>query len=203
MNWALRIELFVGVPAAVALFILAGPILATLIHHGAFNSHDVVMTSESLKAFALGLPAFMLIKILASAFYSRKNIRTPVKVAALAVVFNVVFNLLLIGPLRHAGLALSTTLAASINAGLLLTLLLRRKIFDPSDQWLSYFSRLLVANSIMGMLIWWMAGQLQQWLRWSLGARIEHLLLIIAAGVCCYAMTLIASGFNIKSLRAP
>ena len=203
LSWALRLELLVGVPAAVALFILAGPILATLIHHGAFNSHDVVMTSESLKAFALGLPAFMLIKILASAFYSRKDIRTPVKIAVFAVVFNVVFNLLLIGPLRHAGLALSTTLAASINATFLITLLLRRKIFDPGGQWLGYFSRLIIANSVMGVLIWWMAGSLQQWLRWSLWLRIEHLLMVIIAGIFCYAMVLIASGFKVKSLRAP
>lgn len=203
LSWALRLELLVGVPAAVALFILAGPILATLIHRGAFNSHDVVMTSESLKAFALGLPAFMLIKILASAFYSRKNIRTPVKIAALAVIFNVVFNLILIGPLRHAGLALSTTLAATINAGLLVTLLLRRSIFDPGKHWTSYFCRLIIANAVMGFMIWWLAGSLEQWLRWSLLQRIEHLLGVIMAGMLCYALVLLVSGFKLKTLRAP
>lgn len=203
LSWALRLELLVGVPAAIALYLLAGPILATLIHRGAFNSFDVVMTSESLRAFAVGLPAFMLIKILASAFYSRKDIRTPVKIAALAVVFNIVFNLMLIGPLRHAGLALSTALAATINAGLLLTLLLKRRIFNAGGQWFGYFVRLIVANVGMGFLIWWLAGSLSQWLRWSLLLRIEHLVWIIVVGMASYVILLLASGFKMRMFRAP
>ena len=200
LAWALRIECLVGVPAAVALFILAGPILTTLIHYGAFNVHDVKMTMLSLKAFSIGLPAFMLIKVLASAFYSRKDIRTPVKIAAFSVVFNIGLNMLLIHPLRHAGLALSTAIAASINASLLVTLLLKRGFFDAGKGWALYFSRLLLANIVMGFVIWWSAGTLARWLQWSLMQRVEHLLLIIVLGVLSYLLTLLATGLKFKAL---
>jgi putative peptidoglycan lipid II flippase len=203
LNWALRIELLVGIPAAVALFILAGPLLATLIHHGAFNTEDVIQTMKSLKAFAIGLPAFMLIKVLASAFYSRKDIRTPVKIAALAVIFNVVFILALIHVLRHAGLALSTSLAASINASLLIYFLLKQKIFTPDNGWFIYMLRLLVANIAMGVLIWWLAGPINSWLQWNIPHRIEHLIIVIVAGIAGYAIVLLLTGFKIRTLRAP
>jgi putative peptidoglycan lipid II flippase len=203
LDWALRLELLVGIPAAVALYILAGPILATLIYHGAFNAYDVVMTTESLKMFALGLPAFMLIKVLASAFYSRKDIRTPVKIAALSVIFNIVFNLALIHSLRHAGLALSTSLAASINVGFLITLLLKRKIFDSSGGWFGYFIRLIIANTAMGALIWWLAGSLTKWLQWGVFDRVAHLCIVIVAGMAGYAIVLLVSGLKLRTLRAP
>ena len=86
LDWALQAVLWAGLPAALALILLAGPIMATLFMHGHFSLTDVVMSMRSLWAFALGLPAFMMIKILASAFYSRQNIKTPVKIAAVCVV---------------------------------------------------------------------------------------------------------------------
>ena len=200
LAWALRLELLAGIPAAIALFILAGPILATLIYHGAFNAYDVVMTTKSLKAFALGLPAFMLIKILASAFYSRKNIRTPVKIAALAVVVNIGFNFALIHPLHHTGLALSTTIAATLNVGLLLIFLLKRRIFDAGKGWSLYFVRLAVANVVMAVVIWRLAGSLQRWLDWGVLQRIEHLAWVIVAGLVSYLITLLITGLNYKAL---
>ncbi len=203
LDWALRLELVVGIPAAVALYILAGPILATLIYHGAFDARDVVMTVKSLRMFAIGLPAFMLIKVLASAFYSRKNIRTPVKIAAISVLFNIVFNVTLIHSLQHAGLALSTSLAASINVGLLLTLLLKRQIFNSKRGWFVYFMRLIIANSLMGALIWWLAGSLTKWLHWGVFERIEHLCIIIIAGMAGYLVVLLMSGFKLRMIRAP
>src|SRR3990167_1169228 len=117
LDWALRCTLFIGAPCAVGLFVLSGPILSTLLHSGKFNSFDVIMTAKSLSAFAVGLPAFMLIKILASAFYARHNIKTPVKVAAIAMIVNLILNFILVFPLKHAGLALATSLAALVNAG--------------------------------------------------------------------------------------
>lgn len=201
LDWALRLELLVGVPAAIALFILAGPLLATLIHRGAFNVFDVKMTMLSLRAFSTGLPAFMLIKVLASAFYSRKDIRTPVKIAALAVVINVVLNLILIHPLKHAGLALSSALAASVNAGFLISLLLKREIFMPGKGWTWFLMRLIVANGVMGFVIWWFAGPLSQWLLWGLLMKAEHLGFVIVAGIGSYLLMLVLMGWRVRELK--
>lgn len=203
LAWALRLELLTGIPAAIALFLLSGPLLATLIHHGAFNTHDVLMTMQSLQAFSVGLPAFMLIKVLASAFYSRKDVRTPVKIAAISVVFNVIFNLSLIHYLHHAGLALSTSLAATINAFCLIWILLKRKIFETGTGWTIYLLRVLIANIAMGGLILWLSGPLQQWFDWSLSERILHLIIVIVAAMLSYSAILWCTGFKLKELRAP
>ena len=104
--------LLIGVPAALGLGLLADGLLSTLFQHGAFDRHSVIMSARSLIAFSLGLPAFMLIKILATSFYAQKNISTPVKIACVALLVNLVLNFILIKPLAHAGLALSTSIAA-------------------------------------------------------------------------------------------
>lgn len=118
-QWAIRSLLLVGLPAALGLLLLATPILCTLFQHGAFTFYSVQMSARSLRAFALGLPAFMLIKVLASSFYAQKNVKTPVKIAAVAMLCNILLNIALIHALAHAGLALATSIAAWLNAALL------------------------------------------------------------------------------------
>jgi len=203
IDWALQLLLFIGVPSAVGLLVLAGPILATLIQHGAFNADDVVQTQKSLMAFSVGLPAFMLVKNLASAFYSRQNIKTPVKVAAVAMAVNLVFNLILIWPLRHAGLALSTSIAAWFNAGFLYYFLRRRGIYQPQIQWVGPIAKLLLANLVMGLLLLGLAGPIAQWVQWSVGTRIWHLLVMILAGVGSYLIILGLLGVRLRDFRAP
>ena len=104
-------------------------------------------------AFALGIQAFMLIKVLASGFYARQDIKTPVKVAVVAMIVNMILNFVLIFPLKHAGLALATTITGFLNAGLLLTILLRRKIYRPQPGWLLYSVRLIIANLAMAVFL--------------------------------------------------
>ncbi|PIZ05127.1 MAG: murein biosynthesis integral membrane protein MurJ [Gammaproteobacteria bacterium CG_4_10_14_0_8_um_filter_38_16] len=203
LDWALRCTLFIGVPCAVGLFILAGPILSTLIHYGKFNSVDVIMTAKSLSAFAVGLPAFMLIKILASAFYARQNIRTPVKVAAIALVVNLIFNGILIFPLKHAGLALSTSISSTLNAGLLWFLLMRSGIFMPSRQWQKTIAQLLIANGAMACVIYLLAGSLSPWLTWPILTRVGHLLWVLVSGMGCYFLLLGVMGVRIRHFRSP
>lgn len=203
LDWALRLELLVGIPAAVALFVLSAPILATLINRGAFTAYDVLMTTKSLRAFAIGLPAFMLIKILASAFYSRKDIQTPVKIAVISVVFNVIFNLLLIHTYRHAGLALSTALAAIINTLLLTFYLIKKNMFWLSGIWIPYLIRLIMANVALAEVSVWLAGPTTRWLTSSVIWRIEHLILVIIVSLLVYVGMLFALGFRLDQLRAP
>jgi len=201
LDWALRSALIVGLPSAIGLYVLAGPILATMIKHGAFNTFDVVMTTKSLRAFTLGLPAFMLIKILASAFYSRQNIRTPVKIAAVAMVVNLLLNIALIFPLQHAGLALSTSIASIFNAACLFILLWREGIYSPNQGWTKLLIRLLAANVIMAAFLVWMTGDLTYWLSINLSTKIWHLLGIIGISVLTYFICLLLFGVRKRDFR--
>ncbi len=204
LDWALRLALLIGIPSSLGLAILAGPILATLFFHGKlFKAFDVVMTSRSLMAFSLGLPAFMLIKILASAFYSRQNIKTPVKIGLIAMSVNLILNFILIFPLKHAGLALATTLSSMVNAGLLLFLLLKYKIYRPKVGWRNLLFRLVLANVVMAALLLFFAGGLKPWLAASTLMRAIHLTEIIALGAAGYFATLFLAGFRVKDLRPP
>lgn len=203
LDWALRCTLFIGIPCAIGLFVLAGPILSTLFHYGKFNDFAVRMTAKSLSAFAIGLPGFMLIKILASAFYSRQNIGTPVRVAAIAMIVNLILNFILVFPLKHAGLALATSLAALVNAGILWTLLIRKNIFAPTSRWKKTIPQLLISNGVMAIVIGVMAGPIAPWLTESAISRITHLLLIIVVGLASYCILLAVMGIRVRHFRSP
>jgi len=131
MDWALRSVFVIGMPAALALFAMAEPMLATLFQYGEMTGHDVEMAARSLRAYSLGLMAFMLIKVLAPGYYSRQDTKTPVKIGIWAMAINMVLNLSLIWSLQHAGLALATSLAAFVNAGLLFMGLYRQGVYRP------------------------------------------------------------------------
>ncbi|MCH9770274.1 MAG: murein biosynthesis integral membrane protein MurJ [Gammaproteobacteria bacterium] len=201
LDWSLRLAILIGVPCAVGLFMLAGPLITTLFNHGAFDTKDVLMTRRSLWAFSLGLPGFMLIKVLASAFYSRQNIKTPVKIATIAMIANLILNVILIHPLAHAGLALATSLAAMVNTGLLLMRLIRRQIFKPESGWWLLLLRLVLANAAMGLLICWLKADLQVWLGWHIIQRVWHLAFIIGASVCVYIAMLLLMGLRLRDLH--
>lgn len=203
LDWALRLAMLVGIPSAVGLFVLAGPLITTLFHHGEFTMFDVIMTRKALWAFSVGLPGFMLVKILASAFYSRQNIKTPVKIAAVTMVVNLILNLALIKPLAHAGLALATSAASLFNAFLLIFFLLRHSIFKPKPQWLFFLLRIIFANIVMGVVIWWFAGDLKHWLGWSVWQRSWCLFIAVLLGAVVYVLVLLICGLRIKDLRPP
>ena len=123
--------MLLALPSALALAILAIPLIATLFHHGAFDRHDVAMTGQALVAYSVGLVGLILVKVLAPGFYARQNIRTPVKIGVLTLAATQLMNLAFIYPLRHAGLALAIGLGACINAGLLYFKLRQHRIFQP------------------------------------------------------------------------
>lgn len=200
LDWALRWALLIGIPATVALVILSGPILATLFQYGEFDSHDVIMSTRSLMAFALGLVAFILIKVLAPGFYARQDTRTPVKYGLIAMGANTAMTLIFIWPLAHAGLALSTALAAFINAGLLFLTLLRQGIYQPRPGWPTFLLQLGCANLAMGLVLWFGAGDLASWLHAGSKVKLWHLSWLIAAGGAGYLFTILAVGIRPKHL---
>ena len=155
LDWAMRSVLLIGLPAALALILLAEPILITLFQYGALTPTDVDMASLSLRAYSLGLIAFMLIKILAPGYYARKDTATPVKIGIIAMAANMVMNLAFVLPLLwyfnvgHVGLALATSASAWLNAGLLLRGLLKQGVFTWQPGWGAYILRLFAATSAM------------------------------------------------------
>jgi putative peptidoglycan lipid II flippase len=194
LDWALRWVLLLGVPAAVGLLVLAGPMLATLFYSGNFSAADVTMATHSLWAYALGLVAFMAIKVLAPGYYSRQDTRTPVRIAVIAMLANMLLNLLLMLPLAHAGLALATTLSACLNAFLLLRGLRRAGVYHPAAGWWSLALRGLAASSLMGVLLWYGTADIASWLDASGWQRAGRLLLWIGVGAVVYFVALLASG---------
>lgn len=197
LDWALRWLFIIVIPSMLGLMLLAGPILTTLFNYGEFDDHDVVMTARSLVAYSVGLVAFVLIKVLASGFFSRQDTRTPVKIAVIAMVVNMVLNLILIWPLAHAGLALATSLAAILNAGLLYRGLRKQGVFQPQPGWRDFLLRIGMASACMALLLWWGSGSLSVWL--SLGTLERALLLSgwIVAGVVVYFASLVIFGFRL------
>jgi len=201
LDWGLRVILIIGVPATLGLFLLAQPMLATLFQYGDFMAEDVHMAGLSLMAYALGLPGFMLVKVLAPAFYARKDPRTPVRIAVIALLVNIVFNLLFVVPMvlndipgPHAGLALATSVAAWVNAALLYRMLRRRAIFQPRAGWLRLGLQLALAGALMsGSLLCAVPG-IESWLEWPAGRRVQWLSAAVLGGACIYLLALQLSG---------
>ena len=207
VDWGLRMVLLVGIPSAVGLLLLARPMLVTLFNYGDFGASDVDMAGLSLMAYAVGLPAFMLIKVLAPAFYSRKDTTTPVRIAVVALITNMVLNLLFVVPMvmlelpgPHAGLALATSLAAWVNAGLLFHWLKKKRVYRPESGWPQFFLQTAFAAIVLGSVLAVGMSPLQDWLEWSVWSRVTGLLLWVAAGAGSYFIALLLSGLKFRTL---
>jgi putative peptidoglycan lipid II flippase len=198
LDWGLRLTVLLAAPCALALVILAVPILATLFKHGAFTTQDVLMTRQALMAYSIGLVALVLIKILAPAFYARQNIKTPVKIAVITLVATQLMNLAFIWQLRHAGLALAIGLAAWVNAGLLYWKLRQHGIFTPLAGWTVFLLKVAMALAVMGGVLFWAASGSDYWLQTGAWERIQRLTIVIVAGAASYFVTLWLSGFRLS-----
>ena len=202
LDWALRWVVLLGLPAAIGLLVLAQPLLVTLFHYGAFTAVDVEMAARSLMAYALGLVAFMVVKVLAPGYYARQDVKTPVKFAVVALCVNLGLNLVLMIPLAHAGLALASTLSAALNAGLLLRGLLRTGVYVPSPGWRLFLLRGVLSSALMGAVLLWLSGDPAAWLILSSGERMRGLGLCLAAGVCAYLAALPALGIRLRHFQS-
>lgn len=209
LDWAMRSVLLIGVPAALALILLAEPILITLFQYGALTPSDVDMAALSLRAYSLGLIAFMLIKVLAPGYYARQDTATPVKIGIIAMAANMVMNLAFVLPLLwyfnvgHLGLALATSASAWLNAGLLLRGLLKQGVFAWQPGWGLYVFRLIAATGSMSVVVFFMDQGVDAWLDWDWQRRALEISLVCAAGITAYIVTHLISGTRMRHLRAP
>ena len=208
LDWALRMVLLIAIPAALALVILAEPILAALFYYGeVMQPQDITMAAFSLRAYALGLVFFMLIKVLAPGFYARQDMRTPVRIGVIAMLANMFFNLILVLVLHytwrlgHAGLALATALSAALNMVLLLRGLRARAIYIPSAGWPRFALQLLLAAAVMVAVALLLATHWQlldqaQWYAWGALQRGGRLLAVCLLAALSYLLALFLFGLR-------
>ena len=202
LDWGIRCNLLIGVPATCIILIFAGPLIATLFQHGRFTIHDVLMTRQSLIAYAFGLQAFMLVKVLSTGFYARQDIKTPVRIAVVTMGLNLIFNIMLLKPFAHAGLALATSLSSWLNVTFLFLGLRKKGVYHLQKGWAAFGLRLLFANGAISFMLWWAEGTLQQWFVWDWQQRFAHLLGWLILAVVLYLFCLWLSGMRLRHFNA-
>ena len=208
LDWAIRMVLLIAIPAAVALMILAEPILMTLFQYGQFTVSDVTMASYSLQAYAIGLIAFMLIKVLAPGYFSRQDTKTPVKIGIIAMAANMVMNIALVLPLHHfwqlghIGLALATSLSACLNAGLLYRGLRHQQVYAPMAAMTMVLLRLTAAAVVMAAVLWQIIPEASLWIDWLWWQRVLNIFYLCAAGAVSYFVALGVFGARPRDFRA-
>ena len=215
LDWALKMILVIAVPAAAALTLLAEPILVTLFYYGdVMTMRDMTMATLSLRAYAVGLIAFMLIKVLAPGFFARQDMRTPVRIGVIAMATNMVLNLLFVVPLHfywqigHVGLAAATSVSAFLNALLLFIFLRKQGIYKPSNQWKKFMLSLTSSVTLMLLMLIYLGhwlGALDQtlWQQMTWWQRSGNIVALCATGFLVYAGALLATGFRVADLRGP
>jgi putative peptidoglycan lipid II flippase len=206
LDKAIRWVVYLGTPAAVGLFFLSGPIIITLFGSDKFQYHDVLMSSYSLMAYSIGLFGFIMVKVLLPGFYARQDTKTPVKIGIIALVVNMVFNLVFVLPWiylgyegPHTGLALATSLSAMTNAFLLYRELRKSNHYRPQKGWEKVWFQVLMANTIMGLSLWTVSQNIEIWQYWDGIERIIVLLLLVFVAVIIYFGMLWLLGVKIKN----
>ncbi len=208
LDWALRLALLAGVPAGLGLLLLAEPLTSVVYQGGKFTAHDTRMAALSLSAMSLGVPAFMLSKVLSPAFYARQDTKTPMKAAIWTVFANVAMTIAFTLPLwlndvdgAHGGIALATGLAGIFNAWLLWRYLRRDGLLKPQPGWGRHLLRIAVACAAMTAVVLGISYRVGDWTAIDIWHRTLWLLVAVAAGAAAYGATLLAMGLRPRDLR--
>ena len=201
-NRAMEMGLLLTLPAAAGLITLAHPIITILFQRGSFNAADSLAVGHVLMVLAIGLPAYVLVKVLTPGFFAREDTRTPVRVAALCMGINVGLNLALMVPLGYVGMALSTALAAWFNVAALMWILHRRGFFIIDARLKARLPRIVLASLLMAAALWAARQGLAPWLArpyW----RMLALVLLMAVGLGGYAAAAFLCGAtHVADLKA-
>lgn len=209
-NRAIEFALMLTLPAAVALAIVPAPIISVLFERGAFTPADTLPTALALAAFAAGLPAFVLARVLSPAYFAREDTKTPMRYATINMVLNVALSVALFfffkaqGWMPHVGIAIATTVAGWVNAIQLWVTLARRGDFKFDGQLSRSLPLILFASLAMGGILWWVASMLAPWLQSGqpLGVRVSALAALVFSGLAIYGALIVATGvLNIGQIR--
>jgi len=197
LDWGLRLVVVLALPCAAALLLFPQALVSVLYHYGAFAASDVEQTVRALRGYGVGLMGLVGVKVLAPGFYARQDIRTPVRIGIGVLVATQVMNALLVPWLGHAGLALSIGLGALLNAGLLLTGLLRSGVYRPAPGWGAFLARVALATAALGAALAW-AAQAIDWIglqaHWA--QRVGWMALVLSSVALLYFALLWLTGLN-------
>lgn len=196
LSWAIRMVCLIAIPAAVGLFVLAGPLTVVIYHRGAFTAFDVEMTRIALMAFSFALLGWSLIKVLAPGYYARQDTRGPVRIAVRALGLTMVLNLLVVAvlfatgrrsdPGMHALLALTSGVGALLNAAWLYLGLKRSNVLFGGSGNRRMLARILGASVVMALGLWWFAGRLEDWLTATTWQQVIWLTGLVVGGIATY-----------------
>jgi putative peptidoglycan lipid II flippase len=203
LDWALRMVVLIATPAAVGLFMLAGPTLTTIFFGGRFEADDVAMARLSLMAYSFGLLGFTLVKVLVPGYFARQDTKTPVKIGIIALLVNMGLNVAIVVPWYqsgvagpHAGLAVATSLSAFLNAALLYRGLRRDGVLTHSPGWGRFLLRVLVACAVMAMLLNNFVPPDAAWLEAGFWQTCYWLAAAVGGGGVAYVGVLLATGMR-------
>jgi putative peptidoglycan lipid II flippase len=199
LDWGLRLVVLLAVPSSMALLVFSVPLVATLFHYGAFKDADVQQVALALSGYGAGLLGLVAIKVLAPGYYASQDMRTPVRIAIIVLVITQLLNLLLVPTLKHAGLALSIGLGALVNAGWLLSGLIRRGSYKPSPGWGRFGLQVLAGTALLGIFLTWAASHFA-WVAMRAHSlqRVGLMALLLVASGAIYFAALWAAGLKVR-----
>jgi putative peptidoglycan lipid II flippase len=201
-NRGLELALFFTLPATVALVICGVPIITGLFRHGQFDAGDALKTGQALAAFSIGLPSYILVKVLTPGYYARHDTKTPMRFAMISIAVNLVLNLALIVPLKHVGPPLATALASTVNVWMLYHTLKKRGHFEADARLRRRVPRLAVASVLMGAALFFVAPLIEPYLTGSIVRRAAGLVMLVGAGSAVYAIAcVLTGGFVLDDLK--
>ncbi|VXB27367.1 conserved hypothetical protein; putative inner membrane protein [Pseudomonas sp. 8AS] len=200
LDWGLRLCFLLVLPSALALAVLAEPLTVSLFQYGKFTASDADMTQRALIAYSVGLLGITLIKILAPGFYAQQNIKTPVKIAVVSLLATQLMNVLFVFviPLAHAGLALSISLAACLNAALLYWRLCKGGLYQPQAGWLLFLGKLSLALLVMVVALLLAMHFMPPWADDGMLWRLLRLAALVLGGGLVYFCVLVLLGFRLR-----
>ncbi|TEW56792.1 murein biosynthesis integral membrane protein MurJ [Psychromonas sp. RZ22] len=201
LDWGIRTVLFLGFPAMLGLIVLAEPMLRVLFMRGEFDMQDVSMSAMSLWAYGSGLLSFMLVKVLAPGYYSRQDTRTPVKFGIIAMLSNMVLNIIFAIPFGYVGLAIATSISATLNAGLLWFGLYKSGVYKLQPQSIAVFSRIVFSGLVMAGGLFVMTPTLDMWATYTLLEAAAHLFSLILGGVLVYLISNFIFGLRVHHFQ--
>jgi putative peptidoglycan lipid II flippase len=210
LDWALRLVVIVVLPATAALIVLSGPLTVTIFHYGEFAEHDVRMTSLALTAYATGLLAFSMVKVLAPGYFARQDTRTPVRIGIQALAVNMGLNLVVVLPLAlkhpdapglHALLALNNGIGAWYNSTLLYRGLRKQGVLHHASGWGRMLWQVAAGNVVMIAFLWLVAGETSRWVEMSAWSRAQWMTLLVVGGSGLYFGTLYVLGMRLHEVR--
>ena len=201
-NRGLELALLFTLPATVALVICGVPIITGLFQHGQFDALDAVKTGQALAAFSIGLPSYILVKVLTPGYYARHDTKTPMRFAMISIAINLTLNLALIMPLKHMGPPLATALASTVNVWMLYHTLKKRGHFEADKRLRRRVPRLALAAILMGVALFFVAPLIGPYLTGSIFRRAAGLIALCAAGGAVYALAcFLTGGFVLDDLK--